>query len=180
MEERILWHKTRELHHACEEHRVGAVMSAGNPPMIWYAAWIKALHQIHSVLDMHSPDSLIRAERLGNDLWASGFDIPELKTATEYVNSLKTEEDFDGAIYVLAGAHLMGGEVMRRRLIDYPTTHLEWEDRKASLADLQIYRTRGDIVEEAKACFYALLKVMDEIVETYQIEEKDETIHKTS
>ncbi len=180
MEERILWHETRSLHHACEAHDMGASMAEGTPPAIWYAAWIKALHQIHSVLDAHSPNSLIRAERLLEDLKTSGYEIPELEAASEYANSLKTQNDFDGAVYVLAGAHLMGGEVMRKRLIGYPTKHLEWDDRKTSIQDLQKFRTRGDIVEEAAACFYALLKVMDEITETYRLGEEDETIYKAN
>jgi hypothetical protein len=56
---------------------------------------------------------------------------------------------------------------MRRRLKDFPTKHLEWEDRKASIAVLQTYRIRNDITEEARACFQALLNIMDEIKAKY-------------
>jgi hypothetical protein len=87
--------------------------------------------------------------------------------ATEYINQLDTQEKIDGAIYVLTGAHLMGGEIMRRRLEGFPTKHLEWEDRKAALTILQQYRLRDDIGEEARDCFAALLKIMDEIKEKY-------------
>jgi hypothetical protein len=52
---------------------------------------------------------------------------------------------------------------MRRRLVGYPTTHLEWDDRKAALVELNKFREREDIVEESKNCFHALLKIMDEI-----------------
>jgi hypothetical protein len=73
------------------------------------------------------------------------------------------EKRIAGAAYVLTGAHLMGGEVMRRRLDGYPTSHLEWDDRKAALAVLQDFRKQEDIVQEARDCFAALLAVMDEI-----------------
>jgi hypothetical protein len=73
------------------------------------------------------------------------------------------EKDIAGAAYVLTGAHLMGGEIMRRRLVGYPTTHLEWDDRKAAIVELNKFREREDIVEESRKCFQALLKIMDEI-----------------
>jgi hypothetical protein len=86
-----------------------------------------------------------------------------IRAANKYTNSLITEKDIAGAAYVLTGAHLMGGEIMRRRLVGYPTTHLEWDDRKAALVELNKFREREDIVEESKNCFHALLKIMDEI-----------------
>ena len=70
---------------------------------------------------------------------------------------------------LLTGAHLMGGEIMRRRLEGYPTRHLEWDDRKEALAVLQGYRTRDDITEEARDCFKALLAIMDEIKQLYPV-----------
>jgi hypothetical protein len=80
-----------------------------------------------------------------------------------YAYTLDNEKRIAGAAYVLTGAHLMGGEIMRRRLAGFPTTHLEWDDRKAALAALQQYRHREDIAQEARDCFMALLAVMDEI-----------------
>lgn len=68
-----------------------------------------------------------------------------------------------GAGYVLTGAHLMGGEIMRRRLDGFPTKRLEWDDRKAALAVLQSMRGRDDLADAARACFSALLASMDEI-----------------
>jgi hypothetical protein len=52
---------------------------------------------------------------------------------------------------------------MRRRLENYPTNHLLWDDRKAALVELNKFRERNDIAEEARECFYALLSIMDEI-----------------
>ena len=161
-----LWEATRDLHHACEAHPVGAAMSTGKPPMIWYAAWVKALWQIHSIVDPHAPKSIHRTERLVQDLSVAG-DVAELAAANDYIRTLDNANALSGALYVLTGAHLMGGEIMRRRLEGYPTLHLEWDERKDALAELQILRTRGELGQEARDCFAALLSVMDEIQNTY-------------
>lgn len=168
-----LWEYTRDLHHACEAHTVGGAMASGTPPRHWYAAWCVALYQIHSVIDHYCDPMLRRAPQALND-FADSFDNYEPfinwnDAATEYAKQLDTPEKIDGAIYVLTGAHLMGGEIMRRRLIGYPTTHLEWQDRKAAIAILQQYRLRDDIGEEARDCFKALLAIMDEIEQRYPL-----------
>ena len=97
------------------------------------------------------------------------IDLPKIGQATVYPRSLTDEKRIAGAAYVLTGAHLMGGEIMRRRLEGFPTKHLEWDDRKEAIAILQQYRTRDDISEEAKDCFRALLTIMDEIERLYPI-----------
>ena len=158
-----LWQATRDLHHACEEHAVGAAMASGNPPPLWYAQWLQALHQIHSVLDPYLPTAVHRTQRLEQDLDDLDDDPDALAAADAYAATLTTKPRIAGAAYVLTGAHLMGGEVMRRRLQGFPTRHLEWDDRKAALAVLQILRTREDITQEARDCFAALLAIMDEI-----------------
>jgi hypothetical protein len=158
-----LWEATRDLHHACEEHEVGAAMASGKPPMDWYAQWVLALLQIHSRLDPHLPETVHRADRLLSDLLETDTDIDPLESAAAYAATLDDEKRIAGAAYVLTGAHLMGGEVMRRRLDGYPTSHLEWDDRKVALGLLQQYRQREDITQEARDCFAALLAVMNEI-----------------
>lgn len=164
-----LWEETRELHHACEQHAVGGAMATGKPPRIWYAAWLVALEQIHSVIDKHMPDTLNRTDRLIEDINEMQFDLPKLEQATVYTDSLTDEKKIAGAAYVLTGAHLMGGEIMRRRLEGFPTKHLEWDDRKEAIGILQTYRTRDDIGEEAKDCFKALLDIMDDIEAHYPV-----------
>ena len=166
-----LWESTRDLHHACEAHAVGGAMATGKPPRIWYKAWLMALYQIHSAVDPTVPSCTGRTMRIFKDLQGMD-DEPEVKlfkSAADYVASLDNEKSIAGAAYVLTGAHLMGGEIMRRRLEGFPTLHLEWDDRKEALAVLQTYRTRDDITEEARACFQALLNVMDEIESLYII-----------
>ena len=162
-----LWEYTRDLHHACEAHKVGGAMATGKPPKIWYYAWARALHQIHYKLDQHCDPLLRRSRECMDDYCAGGFIINPFDSATAYVNQLNDPKMIDGAIYVLTGAHLMGGEIMRRRLEGFPTAHLQWEDRKGALAILTEYRTRDDIGDEARKCFEALLAIMDEIAERY-------------
>ena len=159
-----LWEATRDLHHACEQHPVGAAMATGKPPLGWYAKWLRALIQIHTVIDENLPEEVHRCTRLETDLLATGFDLPVSHVATFYCDLLKGNQlRIDGAAYVLTGAHLMGGEIMRRRLEGYPTSHLEWDDRKKALVVLNTYRVRQDISQEARDCFAALLAIMDEI-----------------
>jgi len=169
MQVKPLWEETRELHHACERHRVGGAMATGKPPRIWYTAWLVALNQIHSIVDPHMPDVLCRTDRLVEDINNTYIDLPLIEAAKVYILSLTDEKRIAGAAYVLTGAHLMGGEIMRRRLEGFPTKHLEWDDRKEAIAILQQYRTRDDIGEEAKDCFKALLTIMDEIERLYPI-----------
>ena len=164
-----LWEETRELHHACEQHRVGGAMATGKPPLLWYAAWLVAIHQIHAIVDTHIPAVLNRTDRLLEDIAATGYKLPSSDAANTYIDSLIDEKRISGAAYVLTGAHLMGGEIMRRRLIGFPTKHLEWDDRKEAISILQQYRTRSDISEEAKDCFRALLAIMDEIETLYPL-----------
>jgi heme oxygenase len=157
----FLWKETRDLHHACEKHEVGAAMASGKPPMQWYVNWMNALLSIHSVIDKYYPTAIHRVDRLKEDLKNT---LPKnLKADKKYVATLNNEKSIAGAAYVLTGAHLMGGEVMRRRLNGYPTKHLEWDDRKLALKELNKLRSREDVVDEARMCFSALLQIMDEI-----------------
>jgi len=162
-----LWVATRDLHHACEEHEVGGAMSTGSPPYLWYAKWLMALKQIHTVVDSTLPECVHRVSRIEEDLAsmaAAGYIVSELAYPEIYANEIAGDSlATAGAAYVLTGAHLMGGEVMRRRLVGYPTKHLEWGDRKEALAVLSELRMREDINEQAKNCFRALLTTMDEI-----------------
>ena len=169
MQAKPLWEETRELHHACERHAVGGAMATGKPPAIWYAAWLVALNQIHSIVDPHMPGILNRTDRLIEDINTMQYELPKLEAAKVYTLTLTNEKKIAGAAYVLTGAHLMGGEIMRRRLEGFPTNHLEWDDRKEAIAILQQYRTRDDIGEEAKDCFKALLTIMDEIERLYTV-----------
>lgn len=128
-----LWQATRDMHHACEHHAVGAAMATGKPPLIWYAAWLQAMRQIHEVVDRSLDPALHRVHKLAVDILACEVSVPEIAAAKQYVQSLTTGPALAGAGYVLTGAHLMGGEIMRRRLQGLPTEHLTWDDRAQAL-----------------------------------------------
>ncbi len=164
-----LWEATRSLHHACEAHAVGKAMATGKPPAEWYARWLEALRAIHDVVDPSLPKCLHRSARLVDDVAELPLEAPKSHVARQYAIELDTERKIAGAAYVLTGAHLMGGEIMRRRLEGYPTSHLLWDDRKEALVELNKLRERDDIAEEAKACFHALLCIMDEIEERSEV-----------
>ena len=158
-----LWEATRDLHHACEAHPVGAAIASGKPPMQWYADWLSALYTIHWTVDQHVAKVIRRTDRIQKDLTDTKRPVHIIRTANQYAVTLSNQKDIAGATYVLTGAHLMGGEVMRRRLVGYPTSHLEWDDRKAAISELMKFREREDVVNEARNCFQALLDIMDEI-----------------
>lgn len=160
-----LWEQTRDLHHACEAHPVGAAMASGTPPMQWYADWLGVLLTLHTAVDPHMSQQLRRVELLQQDIESCSASPWRLLSPDQYVQTLTNEQSIAGAAYVLTGAHLMGGEIMRRRLVGYPTAHLTWQDRPACIRELQIYRTRTDLTNGARACFAALLAAMDEILE---------------
>jgi heme oxygenase len=171
-----LWEDTRDLHHACEAHPVGAAMASGKPPKQWYSSWLEMLYQYHYALDPHLPESVHRAERLSQDMISMDTPIEKSDVAKQYAATLVDEKSIAGASYVLTGAHLMGGEVMRRRLDGYPVKHLEWDDRKIALSVLQTLRVRTDISKEARDCFKALLDGMDEIVARYPVPIQQEAL----
>ena len=162
-----LWEATRDMHHACEAHAVGAAMASGNPPRAWYAAWLKALHQIHTVVDASLAEPLRRVDLLAEDLQACAEPVAPLRAAEVYAGQLVSPSALAGAGYVLTGAHLMGGEIMRRRLQGFPTAHLTWADRAQALGLLHALRAQEGIAPDARACFSALLAVMDEIEATW-------------
>jgi hypothetical protein len=158
-----LWESTRELHHACEKHEVGAAMASGQPPMGWYAKWLWGLREIHAVIDPHTSHPVRRVLPLTEDIIATGVKPSMIMSATQYAETLNTEDSIHGAAYVMLGAGLMGGEVMRRRLQNYPVRHLEWSDRPVALSILKEYRERSELAIPARECFSALLRIMDEI-----------------
>jgi len=162
-----LWNATRDLHHACEQHLVGGVMAVGKPPAIWYRAWLQVLLQLHEVVDQHLPETVHRVWRIKADIDALGITVEPIKAAKSYADTLTNSTAIIGAAYVLTGAHLMGGEIMRRRLEGFPTEHLCWDSRPEALKCLTQLRESPDVIQPARDCFKALLDSMDEILETY-------------
>jgi heme oxygenase len=162
-----LWEATRDLHHACEQHPVGGVMAVGKPPAIWYCAWLQVLLQLHEVVDQHLPQTVHRRKRIQRDINTLGITVEPVKAAAEYATTLTNPTAIGGAAYVLTGAHLMGGEIMRRRLEGFPTEHLMWDSRPEALKCLTQLREMPDVTQPARNCFQALLDSMDEILRKY-------------
>lgn len=161
-----LWESTRDLHHACEKHPVGQAMSLGTPPQKWYSDWLNCLLMMHEIIDAQVSPLIHRAERLKRDIENMHIKPRENKACQEFCSRLLQSNDLiEGTIYVLTGAHLMGGEIMRRRLIGYPVSHLQWDSRQDAIKELDRYRSKSELTESARECFGALLKIMDEIIE---------------
>ena len=160
-----LWEATRDLHHACEEHPVGNALASGKPPRQWYADWLGCLSMIHDITDTQIKPVIHRAEKIKKDIQNMDVVPRNNEQCQHFCSQLLENNDLrEGAIYVLTGAHLMGGEIMRRRLDGFPVSHLEWDDRQAALEELRLYRNRPELTNAARECFGALLKMMDEIV----------------
>jgi len=128
---------------------------------------LQVLLQLHEAVDQHLPETVHRVQRIKQDIDVLNINIPSIKAAKKYVDTLTNLNKITGAAYVLTGAHLMGGEIMRRRLEEFPTEHLCWADRKEALKCLTVLRESSDVAEPARDCFKALLDSMDEILEKY-------------
>lgn len=161
-----LYTLTRDLHHICEDHPVGASMSRGDVPAQWWADWLYSLFRIHRIIDADIDPSLQCADRLEADIKATSVDPRKNLPAVSFCEKLKGDENLrTAAHYVLTGAHLMGGQVMKKTIGDrLPTLHLQMDNRKEVLNIWKPYRERVDVAEEARIVFRALLDIMDEIV----------------
>lgn len=155
---------TRDLHHACEAHRIGAAMSAGTVSEQAWADWLGCLLIVHSDMDPRLPEPLRRTDRLRRDLDEMnrrGFWARQNHAAVWFVAS---SVPLEALAYVFTGAHLMGGAVMEKRLGErLPCEHLRWDDRRASLDLWRPYREAEGISDHARDAFAAILAMMDEI-----------------
>jgi len=158
---------TRDLHHVCEDHKVGASMSRGDIGEQWWADWLECLKLIHEVIDQKATDNLKCYDAIVQDIKYSSK-VPRRNHAAEQLaKELKENDDLvDAAQYVITGAHLMGGAVMKKAIGDrLPKNHLAKSNREAIVNDWLPYRDRVDLGEEARHVFRSLIKIMDEIVE---------------
>jgi hypothetical protein len=165
MEPTTLQQGTKELHHRAEQHPIGAAMSRGDiDPQAW-ADWLVALLTVHMALDPALPGPMRRTAEIRADMWnMKGLWGRYNRAADKFAGTLVTRERIDAAAYVFTGAHLMGGAVMAQRIGDrLPTSHLQWGDRREALDLWRPLRLRWELVEDAKACFDAIIEIMDEI-----------------
>jgi hypothetical protein len=158
---------TKDLHHACEEHTVGAAMSRGDISEQWWADWLGALHLIHSEIDPEIDKRAQRTRELEMDISECDVAPRPNHAAQRLARDLSQSKKLrEAAYYVITGAHLMGGQVMRVTLKGrVPDAHLQIEDRKELVELWSPMRQREDLVEEARSIFSGLLDIMDEILE---------------
>ena len=158
---------TRELHHACERHPVGAAMSAGDICEQWWADWLSALYFIHLAVDPDVPEPLRRVNLVAEDIGrCKVLPRPNISVQLLHHKLLHDPKLREGAYYVVTGAHLMGGQVMRVTMKGrLPDAHLHIEDRKHWIELWSPLRKREDLIEPACSIFQSLLYIMDEIME---------------
>lgn len=160
-----LYEATKDLHHACEKHPVGAKMSDGTIGKQWWSDWLGALLAAHEVIDPDIDERLWRKDQLKVDVLCSAVPPRENFQVNAFVEELGERPNLrEAARYVLTGAHLMGGQVTRVRIGSrLPNAHLHFKDRKEVSEIWKPYRERNELSDDAREVFHWLLKIMDEI-----------------
>jgi len=168
--EQPLYESTRDLHHACEQHPIGASMSAGTVSDQVWCDWLGALDTIHSEIDLWIPTYVQVSGELTLDL----MDMLPLRprptmAADHFAASLVDVERVCGAAYVLIGAHRRGGQMMERSFAQagrtLPNRHVRFHDPVAAEAFVKQLRLKGVLANASRETFRCLLDVMDEIQE---------------
>lgn len=160
---------TRDLHHAVEQTEFGTAMASGRVTPEAWTIWLRALFDIHYMIDNWAPDALKRSDEVKQDLlemYKRGYSANPIDSVRLYLESIKTEEQALGAVYVLGGAHVMGGAIIRNRLNGrLPCAHLTYPDneRRDAVAAVKSLRDNINLQEPARACFSALLLSCQEI-----------------
>lgn len=163
-----LWELTRDLHHACEEHPVGASMvNATVSDQVW-CDWLGALHTLHQAIDPWLPPYVQVAGELTLDLMSMLPLTPrKLLTPRAHAATLNTPERVCGAAYVLIGAHRRGGRVIEKRMISanrvLPSRHIQFFMPEESEAFVKFLRNKAQLTDSARATFQCLLDTMSEI-----------------
>ena len=166
--EQPLWESTRDLHHACEQHPVGAAMSAGTVSEQVWCDWLGALHVLHRAIDPWVPTPAQVAGNLTLDLLEMLPLVPRpIAAARAYAATLDCVQAVAGAAYVLVGAHRRGGQMMERTFAKVgrtlPNRHVKFADPAGAEAFVKELRLRGDLAAPARQTFRCLLDTMDEI-----------------
>lgn len=162
-----LYKATTELHHSAELHPFGQRMATGTLTRAEWANWLGAMLQIHLALDPYLPPSLKRAHDLQMDL----AEMLPLRAefspvAAGIVAALTDVELIGGLCYILSGANLKGGQVIRKRIepLGFPCHHLTFLSETAA-ADkwLKQLREVPALAKGAQDAFAAVLVLMTEI-----------------
>jgi len=159
---------TKETHHDAEQTPFGQEYSKGTLSRQSYTDWIFLQLTIHSLLDPLVPYYVQRAPYLMQDLAEL---LPcqgrSLKAAEELVKPFFTDVPAWAlsAAYILNGAHLRGGQVVRKTLepAGFPTHHLDFEDEAKAREWLRQQREHTHLAETDVLFFKGMIKAMDEI-----------------
>ena len=133
-----------------------------------WADWIGAMLQIHLAIDPYLHPSLKRSHDLQMDLISMLPVKPRhSKAADDIVSALDNTELIGGLCYVLSGANLRGGQVIRKTIapLGFPVNHLKFERDEAAQGDKWLKKLR-EAVELNQGCidaFKGALSIMDEI-----------------
>lgn len=170
---------TMDLHHYIEhETELGRVMASGEPTAKQYLAWLRMKASFFAPVedrmlpecrrkDAYTTDADALAEELG-------WDVPATEAAEKHAEWLlspaataaEKERRATGTIYVCAGS-IFGAAKIRQRVEeispDWPVGSLQFVSRASEVAYINQLRRRGDCVDEARACFEAMIRACEEL-----------------
>lgn len=161
-----LYDRTKDLHHACEAHPLGAAMVNGSVTPQEWADWLWAMRVLHLVVDPSLPRQMERHGALTSDLSLLPMANPS-PVALQFAATLAGGcAPVTGAAYVLHGAHRSGGRVLAPKMAKrgLPTNHTAYREPEDVRVWLGIARADTDAADQARATFGCLLAVMGEIV----------------
>ena len=165
-----LYNATTAAHHDAENHPFGQRMAAGRRSRQEWADWLQAMLDIHTVLDPYLPTSLQRGGDLALDLYQM---LPvrgeRTESAQRIVEAIRSGDlsVIGGVSYILCGANLRGGQVIKEKLIPvgFPCNHLTFESFVEPNKWLGKLRECGVLADSANTAFKLVLDVMSEIDE---------------
>jgi heme oxygenase len=165
---------TRDLHHSIEQTPFGKSMATGEVGPVEWTIWLKSLFDIHYMIDNWAPNALKRADEVKLDLlemYKRGYTADSIDSVLKYLDSIKTEEQALGAIYVLGGAHVMGGAIIQKQINGkLPCSHLIYpaDTRKEAVSAVRNLRDRIELSEDARECFKVLISIAEHIQKTIE------------
>jgi heme oxygenase len=160
---------TRDLHHAVEQTAFGQAMASGQISEQAWTDWLQALRVLHTRVDPFAPPVLRRADEVMQDIvemHGRGLKPRLLLSPQKFIERADDEQSCLGAVYVLGGAHVMGGALIAKRVAGrLPTAHLVYNDdgRRVAVAAVKELRDRDELAPAARACFAALIEIGNEI-----------------
>jgi hypothetical protein len=156
------------IHRDAENHPFGKRMTAGDITLQEWADWIFACMQLQSSADDFLHPALRRTPQMLLDLGAMPTVEPHYsEAASEALTTLPTADLIGGIGYVLSGANVRGGQVIRKQLepLEFPVNHLTLTASEMAAANeaLNPLRDAFENSEGAQEAFRIMLRIMDEI-----------------